>query len=176
MSLELTSTAFSPSLQFSALARYDVNLFKDYRGFVSVGASHTGGMFNQPAGYPTPGVGSTPLYPATSVRERFYQPSYTTYDAAIANQQSLEAQIQAAQAQVDLSQINLDYTEIRSPIDGTIGRTAITEGNVVGPTSGVLTTIVSQNPMYVTFPVPLRQGLELRAQIEQLREQAQNIE
>jgi len=78
-----TSTAFSPSLQFSALARYDVNLFKDYRGFVSVGASHTGGMFNQPAGYPTPGVGSTPLYPATSVRERFYQPSYTTYDASL---------------------------------------------------------------------------------------------
>jgi len=87
----------------------------------------------------------------------------STYDAAIANQRSLEAQVQSAQAQVQASQINLDYTEIRSPIDGTIGRTAITEGNVVGPTSGVLTTIVSQNPMYVTFPVPLRQGLELRA-------------
>jgi iron complex outermembrane receptor protein len=76
-------TAFSPSLQFSVLARYDWNLFKDYRAFVSAGASHTGGMFNQPAGYPTPGVGSTPLYPATSVRERFYQPSYTTYDASL---------------------------------------------------------------------------------------------
>jgi membrane fusion protein, multidrug efflux system len=87
----------------------------------------------------------------------------STYDAAIANQRSLEAQVQSAQAQVQASQINLDYTEIRSPIDGTIGRTAITEGNVVGPTSGVLTMIVSQNPMYVTFPVPLRQGLELRA-------------
>jgi len=76
-------TAFSPPLQFSALARYDWNLFKDYRAFISAGASHTGGMFNQPAGYPTPGVGSTPLYPATSVRERFYQPGYTTYDASL---------------------------------------------------------------------------------------------
>jgi membrane fusion protein, multidrug efflux system len=86
----------------------------------------------------------------------------STYDAALANQQSLEAQIQAAQAQVDLSQINLDYTEIHSPIDGRIGRTAVTEGNVVTPNSGTLTTVVSQDPMYVTFPISLREGLGLR--------------
>ncbi|MBR1126409.1 efflux RND transporter periplasmic adaptor subunit [Bradyrhizobium lablabi] len=86
----------------------------------------------------------------------------STYDAALANQRSLEAQVQAAQAQVKASQINLDYTMISSPIDGKIGRTAVTEGNVVGPSSGVLTTIVSQDPMYVTFPVPVRQALELR--------------
>src|ERR1700753_174673 len=86
----------------------------------------------------------------------------STYDAAVANQQSLEAQVQGAQAQVDLSQINLDYTEIKSPIDGKIGRTAVTEGNVVTPSSGTLTTIVSQDPMYVSFPVSLREGLQLR--------------
>lgn len=90
----------------------------------------------------------------------------STYDAALANQRSLEAQVEAAQAQVQASQINLDYTDIRSPIDGRIGRTAVTEGNVVGPASGVLTTIVSQDPMYVLFPVPVRQGLELRARYE----------
>jgi membrane fusion protein (multidrug efflux system) len=86
----------------------------------------------------------------------------STYDAAIANQRSLEAQVQSAQAQVQSSQINLDYTDIRSPIDGKVGRTAVTEGNVVSPGSGVLTTIVSQDPMYVTFPVSVREGLELR--------------
>src|SRR6202050_4342162 len=86
----------------------------------------------------------------------------STYDAAIANQRSFEAQVQAAQAQVQISQINLDYTEIHSPIDGKIGRTAVTEGNVVNPSSGTLTTIVSQDPMYVVFPVSLRAGLELR--------------
>jgi membrane fusion protein (multidrug efflux system) len=86
----------------------------------------------------------------------------STYDAAIANQRSLEAQVQAAQAQVQASQINLDYTDIRSPIDGRIGRTSVTEGNVVNPASGTLTTIVSQDPMYVVFPVSVRQGLELR--------------
>jgi membrane fusion protein, multidrug efflux system len=86
----------------------------------------------------------------------------STYDAAVANQQSLEAQVRAAQAQVDLSKINLDYTEIRSAIDGKIGRTAVTEGNVVSPSSGTLTTIVSQDPMYVTFPVPVREALALQ--------------
>jgi membrane fusion protein, multidrug efflux system len=86
----------------------------------------------------------------------------STYDAAIASQRSLEAQVQAAQAQVELSQINLDYTEIHSPIDGKIGRTAVTEGNVVSPSSGVLTTIVSQDPMYVTFPISVREALTLR--------------
>ncbi len=86
----------------------------------------------------------------------------STYDAAIASQQSLEAQVQAAQAQVDLSKINLDYTEIHSPIDGRIGRTSVTEGNVVTPSSGTLTTVVSQDPMYVTFPVSVREALGLR--------------
>jgi membrane fusion protein, multidrug efflux system len=86
----------------------------------------------------------------------------STYDAAIANQRSLEAQVESAQAQVQFSQINLDYTDIRSPIDGKIGRTAVTEGNVVSSGSGVLTTIVSQDPMYVVFPVSVRAGLELR--------------
>jgi membrane fusion protein (multidrug efflux system) len=86
----------------------------------------------------------------------------STYDAALANQRSLEAQVQAAQAQVQASQINLNYTDIRSPIDGKSGRTSVTEGNVVSPASGVLTTIVSQDPMYVIFPVSVREGLQLR--------------
>src|SRR5260221_6245965 len=85
----------------------------------------------------------------------------STYDAAIGNQRSLEDQVQSAQAQEQASQINLDYTDIRSPIDGKIERTAVTQGNAVSPGSGVLTTIVSQDPMYVIFPVSLRQGLEL---------------
>ena len=83
-------------------------------------------------------------------------------DAALASQLSLKAQREAAEAQLRMSQINLAYTEIRAPIDGKIGRTAQTVGNVVTPSSGVLATIVSQDPMYVVFPVPVRTVLELR--------------
>jgi membrane fusion protein (multidrug efflux system) len=38
----------------------------------------------------------------------------------------------------------------------------MTIGNVVGPSSGTLATIVSQDPMYVTFPVPTRTAVDLR--------------
>ena len=60
------------------------------------------------------------------------------------------------------AEINLGYTEIRAPIDGKISATAVTEGNVVSPNSGTLATLVSQDPMYVNFPVALRTALELR--------------
>ena len=83
-------------------------------------------------------------------------------DSAIAAKRALDAQLQSAQAQLHQSQINLAYTEIHSPIDGRIGRTSVTIGNVVNPTSGVLTTIVSTDPMYVVFPIATRRLLELR--------------
>ncbi len=87
----------------------------------------------------------------------------STVDDALAQQASYVAQLQAAQAQVRSSQINLDYTEIRAPIAGKIARTTVTAGNVVGPTSGPLTTIVSQDPMFVAFPVSVRAVLDLRS-------------
>ena len=83
-------------------------------------------------------------------------------DAAEAASRSQAAQLLGAQAQLRVAQINLDYTDIKAPIDGKIGRTAVTEGNVVTPSSGVLATIVSQDPMYVLFPVSVRAALDLR--------------
>jgi len=84
-------------------------------------------------------------------------------DAALASERGLAAQIAGAQAQLQTAQINLAYTEIRAPIDGKISATQVTEGNVVSPTSGTLANIVSQDPMYVLFPIALRAGLDLRA-------------
>ena len=74
----------------------------------------------------------------------------------------MAAQIAGAQAQLQTAQINLGYTEIRAPIDGKISATEVTEGNVVSPTSGTLANLVSQDPMYVLFPVSVRAGLDLR--------------
>jgi membrane fusion protein (multidrug efflux system) len=77
-------------------------------------------------------------------------------DDAVTNQRSLAAQVLSAQAQLKAAQINLDYTEIHAPVAGKISRTAITVGNVVSPSSGQLASIVSQDPMYVLFPVASR--------------------
>ncbi|MGC8474756.1 MAG: efflux RND transporter periplasmic adaptor subunit [Acetobacteraceae bacterium] len=83
-------------------------------------------------------------------------------DSARATMLSDAAAVQAAEAQLRSSQINLDYTEIKAPIAGKIGRSAVSVGNVVSPSSGTLATIVSQNPMYVVFPVSLTDLLALR--------------
>lgn len=82
-------------------------------------------------------------------------------DDATATQRSQAAQLLAAQAQLKQAQINLAYTEIHAPIAGKISRTAVTVGNVVSPSSGVLAVIVSQDPIYVLFPVPVRAEMEL---------------
>lgn len=83
-------------------------------------------------------------------------------DDAIAAQRTGQAVQLAAQSQLRQAQINLDYTDIKAPIDGLISRTSVTVGNVVGPATGTLATIVSQDPMYVVFPVSLRAALDLR--------------
>ena len=83
-------------------------------------------------------------------------------DQTVADERSLAAQVDAAKAQLETAEINLGYTEIRAPIDGKISATEVTEGNVVSPSSGTLANLVSQDPMYVLFPVSMRLGLDLR--------------
>jgi membrane fusion protein (multidrug efflux system) len=89
-------------------------------------------------------------------------------DAAEATALSDHAAILAAQAQAQTAAINLGYTEIRAPVDGVIGATAVNVGNVVGPTSGVLATIVSEDPMYVTFSLPSVDAIQAKAQADHL--------
>ena len=66
------------------------------------------------------------------------------------------AKIMQAKAALRQAEVNLDYTDIRAPIAGRIGQTAYTIGNLVNPASGVLATIVSQDPIYVLFPISVR--------------------
>jgi membrane fusion protein (multidrug efflux system) len=70
--------------------------------------------------------------------------------------ESDKAKVLQCQAALTQAEVNLDYTDIRAPVDGRIGRTAYTLGNLVNPASGVLATIVSQDPIYVLFPVSVR--------------------
>ena len=67
-----------------------------------------------------------------------------------------------ADAALKDARIKLSYTEIQSPIAGRIGRANIPPGNVVGPESGVLATVVAEQPMTVLFSVTQRELLEAR--------------
>lgn len=88
--------------------------------------------------------------------------SVATRDQRVAEEQTAQGQVISADADLKTAKINLGYTEITAPITGKIGRTVVTKGNVVGPDSGVLTTIVSQDPMFVTFPVSQREFLQIQ--------------
>ncbi len=71
-----------------------------------------------------------------------------------------------AQAALTAAQLDLDYTQIKAPVAGRIGRAALTVGNLVGPSSGVLATLVSQDPIHVLFPVTQRELLDARQRAE----------
>jgi membrane fusion protein (multidrug efflux system) len=90
-----------------------------------------------------------------------------TRDQAVAQEEQANGAVLSDEAALQTAKINLGYTDVTSPIVGRIGRTNLTKGNVVGPDSGVLATIVSQDPMYVSFPVSEREFL--RAQEENHR-------
>jgi membrane fusion protein, multidrug efflux system len=89
-------------------------------------------------------------------------------DQAVAADEQAKGQILSDQASLDTAKINLGYTEIAAPVTGRIGRTNITKGNVVGPDSGPLTVVVSQDPMYVTFPVSQREFLRAQGESHQV--------
>ena len=88
----------------------------------------------------------------------------SSVDSSRAAATSGTAGIASAQAQLQTAQINLGYTEIRSPINGRISATDVDVGNVVGPSTGQLATVVSEDPIYVTFSVPVVDAQRLRAE------------
>lgn len=61
------------------------------------------------------------------------------------------ANVHAAEAAVATAELNLGFTEVRSPIDGRVSRAQLTAGNLAQADQTVLTTVVSQNPVYVYF-------------------------
>jgi membrane fusion protein (multidrug efflux system) len=80
----------------------------------------------------------------------------STVDQNKAALDTSRAKVMQMRAALTQAEVNLDYTDIRSPIEGRVGRTAYTLGNLVNPGSGGLATIVSQDPIYVLFPVSVR--------------------
>ncbi|HEY0761428.1 MAG TPA: efflux RND transporter periplasmic adaptor subunit [Pyrinomonadaceae bacterium] len=77
--------------------------------------------------------------------------------AAVANANAsivaAKAQVNSAQAVVKTAELNLGFTKIVSPIDGIVGIAAAQVGDLVNPTSGVLTTVSTVDPIRVYFTV-----------------------
>jgi membrane fusion protein, multidrug efflux system len=61
------------------------------------------------------------------------------------------ARVNEEEAAVATAELNLSFTEVRSPVDGRTGRAQLTRGNLAQADQTVLTTVVSQDPLYVYF-------------------------
>ncbi len=62
-----------------------------------------------------------------------------------------DADVRAAEAALTMAKLNLGFTEVRSPIAGRVGRAMLTVGNLAQADQSVLTSVVSQDPVYVYF-------------------------
>lgn len=76
------------------------------------------------------------------------------YDQRLNAQRESQANVEAARAAVTTSKLNLEFTRVTAPINGRVSRAVVTAGNLVtgGSTQAtLLTTLVSIDPIYVTF-------------------------
>lgn len=74
-------------------------------------------------------------------------------DDAVQANLAAKAQVAAGQAAVAQAQLNLDFTRVASPVAGVAGLTQVQVGDLVGPGTGVLTTVSTLDPLKVYFPI-----------------------
>jgi membrane fusion protein, multidrug efflux system len=100
-------------------------------------------------------------------------------DDAIQNQKATQAKVASDEASVKQAELNLGFTTIRSPVDGIAGLASVQAqvGNLVGQSSGPLTTVTTVDPIRVyvsisqalmtkTMEESLAAGRDLRTQDE----------
>src|SRR5947209_3747939 len=103
-------------------------------------------------GPPTVSV-SYPLQRDVTDYEQFTGRTVAIDSVQIRARDKARASLNAARANVEQAQLNLSWTKVVDPIDGRIGRTLVTRGNLVMADQTLLTTIVSMDPMYAYFDV-----------------------
>ncbi len=110
-----------------------------------------------------------------------------TYDERLAQVNIATASRDAAIAAVNQAQLNLDYTRVTAPVSGRVGRHEVSVGNLImGGTSGtatttLLTTIVSLDPIWLTFYVSEGDGMTYKrlvqkGEVKSARENAIEVE
>jgi multidrug efflux system membrane fusion protein len=68
-----------------------------------------------------------------------------------ATKEQAAAQVESAKASVAIYKLNVDFTRVTSPIDGRVSRYYLTLGNLINQDQTLLTTVMSQDPMYAYF-------------------------
>lgn len=87
------------------------------------------------------------------------------FDQRTSELQQATADRNGAQADLIRAELNLSFARITAPIRGRIGAAVIKPGNLVAPGETLLTTLVSVDPVYVTFEADESVYLDLQAQL-----------
>lgn len=87
-------------------------------------------------------------------------------DVAFANNQVAIADVGIAEAAIKLAQLDVDYTQVHAPFDGRVGRVGVSVGELVGPSSAPLLTIVRVSPIYVEFSLTEREFINVLEQLD----------
>ncbi|MGA7918592.1 MAG: efflux RND transporter periplasmic adaptor subunit [Candidatus Acidiferrales bacterium] len=95
----------------------------------------------------------TPLAQEQAASQQDLDNAVQTNVAAKATVLNSKAAIQASQAAVETARINLNFTRLVAPIDGIVGLAQLQVGALVSPSSGVVTTVSTVNPIKVYFTV-----------------------
>ncbi len=88
-------------------------------------------------------------------------------DKARAKEGQARADIAASKADLERAELDVGYTKVTSPIDGRIGGSKVDAGNLIGPDSGILATVVALDPIRVNFAVSERAYLDYTLAIKE---------
>ncbi len=72
------------------------------------------------------------------------------FDEKASSVKQLDADAGAARASLEAARLNLNYTRVVAPISGRVSKAEVTTGNLIDG-STVLTSVVSNNPIYASF-------------------------
>ncbi len=101
---------------------------------------------------------------AENKRQLFGKNIISEYDMRMAENTLAQAEAQLAQAEAQLvnARKNLSYTKVTSPSNGVVGKVPFRVGSLVGPTSSVaLTTVSDDSQMYAYFSLNEKEILDL---------------
>jgi multidrug efflux system membrane fusion protein len=79
--------------------------------------------------------------------------SQEEYDRYESDFKETQANLEITKANRDLAKLNLEWTEVLAPSAGLLSRRMVDPGNLIKADDTVLTSIVTQDPMYVYFDV-----------------------
>ncbi len=97
------------------------------------------------------------------------------FESAESEKLQADAMVKAAEAKLKQANLNLSYTKILAPFDGRISFRTFSVGNLVGPESGRLATLLRSGPVKVDFRLNELDMLEIMSNRENRKNNYRNV-